>query len=69
MRIYSAVAGIDVHQSPALFEGDNMSGFKDKLADLLIDKICPIGERALRMCETDEDRLLEVLDSGARKAD
>ena len=69
MRIYSAVAGIDVHQSPALFAGDNMSGFKDKLADLLVDKICPIGESALRMCESEEDRLLEVLDSGARKAD
>lgn len=44
LRIYSALADIDVHKSPQLFEGDNMFAFKEKLTDLMIDKICPIGE-------------------------
>lgn len=68
LRIYSAVANIDVLKSAQLFEGDNMFAFKEKLTTLLIDKICPIGERAMTMCQTEEDRLLEILDDGARKA-
>ena len=68
LRIYSAVANIDVQKSPQLFEGDNMFAFKEKLTTLLVDKICPIGERAMTMCQTEEDRLLEILDDGARKA-
>jgi len=65
LRIYSALADIDVHKSPQLFEGDNMFAFKEKLTDLMIDKICPIGEQALKLCETEEDRLLDILDQGA----
>ena len=49
LRIYSAVAQIDVHKSPYVFEGDNMFAFKQKLSDLLVDKVCPIGERALQI--------------------
>jgi len=45
-----------------------MFAFKEKLTDKLIDKICPIGERALKMCEDEEDRLLEILDQGAKEA-
>lgn len=45
-----------------------MFTFKEKLSDKLVDKICPIGERALKMCATDEDKILEILDAGARKA-
>lgn len=45
-----------------------MFAFKEKLTDLLIDKICPIGEQAMTLCETEEDRLLDILDQGAVKA-
>jgi hypothetical protein len=45
-----------------------MFAFKEKLSDKLIDKICPIGERAMKLCADDEDQLLEILDTGARKA-
>lgn len=57
-----------MEKSPQLFEGDNMFAFKEKLTDKLIDKLCPIGERALKMCEDEEDMLLDILDQGARKA-
>lgn len=46
-----------------------MFGFKEKLTNIIIDKICPIGEKAIKMCENEEDRLLEILDDGARKAE
>lgn len=68
LRIYSAIENIEVHKSPQLFEGDNMFAFKEKLTSKLIDKICPIGERALKMCADEEDRLLEILDDGAKAA-
>ncbi len=45
-----------------------MFAFKEKLTDKLIDKICPIGEKAMKMCETEEDRLLEILDQSAKIA-
>lgn len=55
-------------KSPQLFADDNMFSFKEKLASKLVDKICPIGEKAMKMCATEEDRLLEILDEGSRKA-
>ena len=48
-----------------LFTEDNMASFKTKLANKIIDRICPIGEQAMRMCANEEDRLLEILDEGA----
>ena len=68
LRIYSSLKGIDPLKSPQLFENDNMFAFKTKISDLLVDKICPIGEKALNLCEHDEDYLLEVLDKGAVRA-
>lgn len=56
--------GIPPKKSPQMFEGDNMFAFKEKISDKIIDKICPIGERALTICEKEEDRLLEILDKG-----
>jgi len=58
LRIYSALEGINVKKSPQMFEGDNMFAFKEKLSNKLIDRVCPIGERAIELCEKEEDRLL-----------
>lgn len=46
-----------------------MFAFKEKLSNKLIDKICPIGEKALELCSTQEDFLLETLDDGAKRAE
>ena len=51
IRIYAALEGISPKKAPQLFEGDNMFKFKEKLSNKLIDKICPIGERALELCD------------------
>lgn len=45
-----------------------MFSFKEKLSNKLIDKVCPIGEKALNLCHKEEDLLLEIIDDGARKA-
>ena len=69
LRIYAALEGIEPEKTLTLFEADNMFTFKEKLSNKLIDKICPIGEKSLKMCETQEDYLLELLDKGATKAE
>lgn len=69
LRIYSAVCSIEPSKAPQLFEHDNMFSFKEKVSDKLIDKICPIGEAAMNMCLKQEDKLLEILDLGAKRAD
>ena len=51
-----------------MFEDDNMFSFKEKLSNKLVDKICPIGDRARDLCMKDEDLLLEIVDNGAREA-
>ena len=51
-----------------LFEDDNMFSFKEKLSNKLIDKICPIGDKALELCREKEDMLLEIVDMGAKEA-
>ena len=50
LRIYAAIEGIPVHKVASVFEGDNMFAFKEKLSNKLIDKICPIGDKALKLC-------------------
>ena len=42
--------------------------FKERITSKIVDHICPIGEAALQMIEKEEDRLLELLDEGAREA-
>merc|ERR1740117_2677912 len=68
LRIYAALEGVAPNKVEQLFEGDNMFTFKEKLSNKLIDKVCPIGERALTLCEKEEDYLIEVLDQGAKEA-
>jgi len=68
LRIYAAMEGIPLTKVETVFEGDNMFAFKEKLSNKLIDKLCPIGERALQLCSEKEDLLLEIVDNGAKEA-
>jgi tryptophanyl-tRNA synthetase len=52
LRIYAALEGVSPNKVEQLFEGDNMFAFKEKLSTKLIDKVCPIGEKALELCST-----------------
>jgi hypothetical protein len=68
LHILAALEGVEAKKLAQVFENDNMFAFKEKLSNKLIDKICPMGEKALEMCENREDFLLETLDDGAKKA-
>ena len=50
------------------FEGKNFSIFKDKLSELLADKIDPIGKKIKDLLK-DEKYLDQILENGAKKAD
>lgn len=68
LRIYAALEGIPLNKVASVFEGDNMFAFKEKLSTKLIDKVCPIGEKALDLCKNQEDMLLDIIDRGAKEA-
>merc|ERR1712086_105257 len=65
LRIYASIEGIQLSKIDQLFEEDNMFSFKEKLSNVIVDKICPIGEKTLDLCMNKEDYLLEVVDKGA----
>ena len=50
------------------FSGKNYSGFKDKLANLIIDKISPISDEINKLLK-DEKFIDQILSEGAQKAD
>ena len=39
-----------------------MFSFKEKLSNVIINKICPIGEKTLDLCDNHEDMLLDIID-------
>jgi len=39
-----------------------MFSFKEKVSNKLIDKICPIGDKAKELCIKHEDMLLDIVD-------
>ena len=45
-----------------------MLSFKEKLSNTLIDRLCPIGEKAMDLIENQEEFLLEIADKGAKEA-
>ncbi len=68
LGIYSSLLNQNIDQSKLEFEGKNFSIFKDKLTELLIDKIIPIGKNISDLLKN-EKYLDEILNNGAKKAD
>ena len=56
---------MSVKKVDQLFTEDNMASFKTKLANKIIDRVCPIGDKAMTLCANQEDQLLDILDKGA----
>lgn len=67
LNIYASVKEIDASNLEDYFTDDNMYSFKMKLADALIDKICPIGERVQALMQ-EEGYIMEALEKGAKEA-
>ena len=68
LGIYSSLSNQSIDKVKVEFEGKNFSVFKDKLSELLVDKIDPIGKKIKDLLK-DEKYLDKILQKGAEKAD
>jgi len=68
LGIYSSISNESIDKIKSEFEGKNFSIFKDKLSELLADKIGPIGKKIKDLLK-DEKYLDKILENGAQKAD
>ena len=68
LGIYSSISNESIDKIKSEFEGKNFSIFKDKLSELLADKIDPIGKKIKDLLK-DEKYLDQILENGAQKAD
>ena len=66
--IYSSLANSTLEKSIQDFTGKNFSEFKNKLSQILIDKIGPISNEIKRLLK-DKSYLDKILDDGCKKAD
>lgn len=67
LEIASAMTGHSVGQLEAQYGNYGTGAFKDEVADAVIAKICPIGER-IKQFEADRDYVDKVLANGAAQA-
>ena len=65
--IYAALSGKTKDDVLGEFGGQGFGAFKPALADLVVEKIAPIGNE-LRRLEADPDYLHKILTAGAEKA-
>jgi tryptophanyl-tRNA synthetase len=68
LGIYSSLSNQDIEQSKNEFNGKNFSEFKEKLSDLLVEKINPISKEIKRLLN-DAKYLDNILLEGSQKAD
>ena len=68
LGIYSSLSNQNLEQSKNEFKGKNFSEFKEKLSDLLVEKISPISKEIKRLLN-DAKYLDNILLEGSQKAD
>ena len=67
LNIYSEVSKINLEKVLKEMSGKEYSFVKNKLADLLVSEICPVGKKINKLMN-DKTYLLEILKKGAEKA-
>jgi len=67
LGIYSNLSSQSIDKVKEEFQGKNFSIFKDKLSELLVDKINPIGKRIKDLLK-DENYLDKILVKGSQRA-
>ena len=65
--IYSSLTDTNIEKIINLYAGKNFSDFKEKLAEVLVDKIDPISSE-IRNLLNEKDYLNKILDDGSIKA-
>ena len=68
LGIYSSLSNQTLEQSKKEFGGKNFSDFKEKLSDLLVEKITPISKEIKKLLN-DSKNLDNILYDGSQKAD
>ena len=68
LGIYSSLLDKNINDVKIEFEGKNFSFFKDRLSELLVEKIDPIAKNIKNLLK-DENYLDQILAKGAEKAD
>ncbi len=67
LNIYSEVSKINLEKVLKEMSGKEYSFLKNKLADLLVSEICPVGKKIAKLMN-DKTYLLEILKKGSEKA-
>jgi tryptophanyl-tRNA synthetase len=67
LNIYSEVSKINLEKVLKEMSGKEYSFVKNKLADLLVSEICPVGKKINKLMN-DKAYLLEILKKGSEKA-
>jgi len=67
LSIYSIFKNISLQQSIEEFSGKNFSDLKDKLSDILIKEITPIGKK-IKEIKKDRSKLKDILMDGKERA-
>ncbi len=67
LGIYAAIVGETISALEERYEGSGYGGFKQELAEVVVEALSPIRERTLDLLD-DPRELDEILESGAEKA-
>ena len=67
LNIYASITNTTMDKTLAEMSGKDFSKFKEKLAEVLIDTICPIGKK-IKELNKNKDYLINVLKTGSSKA-
>jgi len=68
LGIYSSLSGQSLENSINQFSGKNFSEFKEKLAEIVVEKISPISIEINKL-QKDISFIDKILNEGANKAD
>ncbi len=68
LDIYASLAETKITTIVEQYEGKLCGQFKQDLAEVLIDKITPIGNKIKELCQNDEQYVRDILRIGAEKA-
>ena len=67
LNIYSEVSKINIEKVLSEMSGKDYSYAKEKLADVLVNEICPVGKEIKKLMD-DKTHLVKILNKGGEKA-
>lgn len=68
IEIYSCLENVSITKITEIYQGKLSGAFKQDLAEIIVNKIIPIGNIIKSLCKNDITYLHQILKSGAEKA-